>query len=59
MEADGGRGAYTEGVGGKYTCAECGEKTIRSGFLIEAMDLEGNLCEERGWEGYIHGRCYS
>ena len=49
---------YTEGVGGKYTCAECGARPYRSRFLIEAKDPEGKLCVERDWEGRLYGRCY-
>ena len=29
---------YDEGKDGKYTCAQCGKKPVRSWFLIEAMD---------------------
>ena len=38
---------YDEGNDdGKYTCAQCGKKPLRSLFLIEAEDGEGNLrCE--------------
>ena len=42
---------YNEGVGGQYTCAGCGARPLRSGFLIEATDLEGNLCVERDLGG--------
>ena len=57
VEAEGrGSLAYTEGVGGQYTCAECGKRALRSGFLIDATDLEGNLRVERDWEGRLHGR---
>ncbi len=47
-----------EGVGGQYTCAKCGARLLRSGFLIEATDLEGKLCVEKDWEGKLYGRCY-
>ena len=50
---------YDEGVDGKYTCAQCGRKPPRSWFLIEATDLEGNLCVEYDWEGRLYGRCYA
>ena len=53
-----GRGSYKEGVGGLYTCAGCGARPLRSAFLIEATDLEGNLCVERDWQGRLYGRCY-
>ena len=60
VEAEGRGGwTYTEGVGGQYTCAGCNARPLRSGFLIEATDLEGNLCVERDWEGRLHGRCYT
>ena len=49
---------YEEGVNGKYTCAQCGRKPLRSWFLIEAMDLEGNLSPGYDKEGYLQGRCY-
>ena len=49
---------YKEGVDGKYTCAECLMKFLRSWFMIEAQDLEGNLTPERDVEGYLYGRCY-
>ena len=49
---------YDEGKNGKYTCAWCGKRPYRSWFLIEATDLEGNLCVERDLEGYLYGRCY-
>ena len=49
---------YHEGVDGMYTCAECGAKPFRSGFLIEQEDLEGNLCVELDLEGRLYGRCY-
>ena len=61
MEAksSGSRGwKYAEGVDGQYTCAECGNQPYRSGFMIEATDLEGNLCVERDQEGRLQGRCY-
>ena len=59
VEAEGcGSWEYNEGVGGKYTCAECGARPLRSAFLIEATDLEGNLCVERDLEGRLYGRCY-
>ena len=47
-----------EGVGGKYTCAECRAKFLRSEFLIEATDLEGIQNEARDWQGMLQGRCY-
>ena len=47
-----------EGVDGKYTCAQCGVKPVRSWFLIEQEDLEGNLCVEYDLEGRLYGRCY-
>ena len=49
---------YDEGKDGKYTCAQCGKKPVRSWFLIEAMDGEGNLRCEYDKEGRLHGRCY-
>ena len=49
---------YDEGKDGKYTCAECGMKPVRSWFLIEATDGEGNLCCEYDVEGRLYGRCY-
>ena len=59
MEAKGsGSWEYNEGVGGQYTCAGCGARPLRSAFLIEATDLEGNLCVERDLEGRLYGRCY-
>ena len=51
--------AYDEGVEGKYTCAQCGARTLRSQFLIEATDLEGNLCVGYDREGRLEGRCYA
>ena len=50
--------AYDEGVEGKYTCAQCGVRPLRSQFLIEATDLEGNLCVGYDLEGRLWGRCY-
>ena len=59
VEAEGcGSWEYNEGVGGQYTCAGCGARPFRSAFLIEATDLEGNLCVERDLEGRLYGRCY-
>ena len=59
VEAEGcGSWKYNEGVGGQYTCAGCGARPFRSAFLIEATNLEGNLCVERDFEGRLHGRCY-
>ena len=60
VEAEGqshGRGTYTEGVGGTCTCMECRTQTLKSGFLLESWDLEGNLCPERDWKGKLPGRC--
>ena len=59
VEAEGcGSWKYNEGVGGHYTCAGCGARPLRSAFLIEATDPEGNLCVERDVEGRLYGRCY-
>ena len=59
VEAEGcGSWEYNEGVGGQYTCVGCGARPLRSAFLIEATDLEGNLCVERDLEGRLYGRCY-
>ena len=49
---------YDEGKDGKYTCAQCGMKPLRSWFLIEAMDGDGNLRCEYDKEGRLEGRCY-
>ena len=49
---------YDEGNDGKYTCAQCGMKPLRSWFLIEAVDGEGNLRCEYDVEGRLIGRCY-
>ena len=49
---------YDEGKDGKYTCAQCGMKPLRSWFLIEAEDGEGNLRCEYDVEGRLDGRCY-
>ena len=49
---------YDEGKDGKYTCAQCGKKPLRSWFLIEAEDGEGNLRCEYDVEGCLKGRCY-
>ena len=53
-----GKWDYDEGKDGKYTCAQCGKKPLRSWFLIEAVDGEGNLRCEYDVEGCLVGRCY-
>ena len=48
-----------EGVGGKYTCAECKDRVYRDQFLIEATDpLTGKVDPGYDWQGGLHGRCY-
>ena len=49
---------YDEGKDGKYTCAQCGKKLLRSHFLIEAADGDGKLRCEYDKEGRLYGRCY-
>ena len=50
---------YDEGKDGKYTCLQCGMKPLRSYFLIEAVDGDGNVCPELDREGRLDGRCYA
>ena len=49
---------YDEGKDGRYTCAQCGMKPLRSWFMIEATDGDGNLRCEYDKEGRLEGRCY-